>query len=224
MVSPAKTGYHRWVGWHAPAWRRLAVALSAGLLVAGVVRSMAGWIPAALSGWDAAAVTFLVTVWATIMDANAESTEAMATREDLSRDSARLLLLAASGTSLVAVGLALNLAKHSTGQRQFFLIAIASLTVMLSWTVVNTVFTLRYADLHYSSRGGTVDFGDESDRADYRDFAYLAFTIGMTYQVSDTAVRDKRLRRTVLQHSFLSYVFGVAIVSTGVNIIAGMAR
>jgi uncharacterized membrane protein len=224
MAVPAKTGYHRWVGWHASAWRRLAVALAAGVVVGGAVWTLTSSVPAALSGWDAAALTFLATVWTMIIGADAESTEALATREDLSRDTARLLLLAASGASLVAVGLALNQARHTTGSRQAFLITIAAVTVMLSWTVVNTVFTLRYADLHYSSRAGTVDFGEDSGRADYRDFAYLAFTIGMTYQVSDTAVRDKRIRRAVLQHSLLSYLFGVVIVSTGVNIIAGLAR
>ena len=81
------------------------------------------------------------------------------------------------------------------------------LTVVLSWTVVNTVFTLRYADQHFSSGAAGIAFGD-SDRPEaptYRDFAYVAFTIGMCYQVSDTTVRDRRIRRTVL-YALLSCV------------------
>ena len=93
--------------------------------------------------------------------------------------------------------------------------------------ITNSVFTLRYADLFYRSTGQAdrvIDFGYGADAGppDYRDFAYLAFTIGMTYQVSDTALHDRRLRGTVLYHAFLSYFFGVVIVATGVNVIAGL--
>ncbi len=104
------------------------------------------------------------------------------------------------------------------------LIGVAVLTVMLSWTVVNTVYTLRYADLHFGSTAGGIGFGDSAgqERPNYRDFAYVAFTIGMTYQVSDTTVRDPRIRRTVLSHAILAYLFGVVIVAGSVNLIAGL--
>ena len=71
-----------------------------------------------------------------------------------------------------------------------------------------------------------IAFGDSAgqERPDYRDFAYVAFTIGMTYQVSDTTVRDPRIRRTVLSHAVLSYLFGVVIVAGSVNLIAGLVR
>ena len=123
--------------------------------------------------------------------------------------------------------LALGFAKHESGGRRTLIVTIAIVTVILSWTVVNSVFTLRYADLFYRSPGQSnraIDFGYEADAGppDYRDFAYLAFTIGMTYQVSDTALHDRRLRGTVLYHAFLSYFFGVVIVATGVNVIAGL--
>jgi uncharacterized membrane protein len=97
---------------------------------------------------------------------------------------------------------------------------------VLSWTVVNTVFTLRYADQHFGSRAAGITFG-ESERPEaptYRDFAYVAFTIGMCYQVSDTSVCDRWIRRTVLSHALLSYVFGVAIVGGSVNLVAGLIR
>jgi uncharacterized membrane protein len=95
---------------------------------------------------------------------------------------------------------------------------------VLSWTVVNTVFMLRYAHLYYDARREAVDFAgaEGRDRPDYRDFAYLAFTIGMCYQVSDTELRDRIIRRTVLMHALMSYVFGVVIVASGVNIVAGL--
>ena len=98
--------------------------------------------------------------------------------------------------------------------------------VVLSWTVVNTVYTPHYADLHYRSRGVGIAFEDAAgqQRPTYRDFAYVAFTIGMTYQVSDTTVADPQIRHTVLVHAFVSYLFGVVIVGGSVNLIAGLIR
>jgi uncharacterized membrane protein len=103
---------------------------------------------------------------------------------------------------------------------------VAVLTVTLSWTLVNTVYTLRYAHQHYASAAPGIGFGDSDgqERPDYRDFAYVAFTIGMTYQVSDTTLRDTRLRRAVLGHALLSYLFGVVIVAGSVNLISGLVR
>ena len=77
---------------------------------------------------------------------------------------------------------------------------------------MNTVYTLRYANEHFRSKAGAIAFDDGRERPSYRDFAYVAFTIGMTYQVSDTTLRDTRIRRTVLAHAILSYLFGVVIV------------
>ena len=106
------------------------------------------------------------------------------------------------------------------------LIGAAVLTVVLSWAVINTVYTLRYADLNFRSRPGGIAFGaeDGQQHPGYRDFAYVAFTIGMCYQVSDTTLRDPQIRRTVLAHAIMSYVFGVVIVAGSVNLISGLFR
>src|SRR4029450_3224524 len=151
----------------------------------------------------------------------------LATREDETRGSAAVLGLGASVASLLGGGLALGLAGRQGGPLRVLHIGVAVLTVVLSWTVVNTVYTLRYADLHFRSRAGGIPFGDSDgpegqERPTYRDFAYVAFTIGMCYQVSDTTLRDPRIRGTVLSHAFLSYLFGVVIVAGSVNLIAGL--
>ncbi len=204
--------------------RRLVVAAVAGIVVAGVVSRFVRVELAVLCGWDATAVVFLASVWSTIFRVDGARTEELANRDDLNRDTARLVLLAASSASVVAVVLAISRARHEIGLDRWTLVAIAAVTVVLSWTTVNTTFLLRYADLYYSSPAGGVDFVgvDHGDRPDYRDFAYLSFTIGMCYQVSDTTLRDRRIRRTVIVHALMSYVFGVVIIATGVNIVAGL--
>ena len=88
--------------------------------------------------------------------------------------------------------------------------------------VVHTVFALRYAHEYYTAPIGGVDFGDDLGKPDYIDFAYLAFTIGMTFQVSDTAVTSRTTRRTVLRHALLAYLFGAIIVAVLVNVIGSL--
>jgi uncharacterized membrane protein len=223
---PSPTLYHRWVGWHAPALRRAVVVAVIGVIVGLVLLGWARWELAVVGGWDATALAFLITVWPIIARANGAHTQQLAVREDETRGSATVLLLAASVASLLGVGVALSLAGRASGSLRVFLIGVAVLTVVLSWTVVNTVYTLRYAHLQYGPAADGIAFGESDGQGHpaYRDFAYVAFTIGMTYQVSDTAVRNSRVRRTVLSHALLSYVFGVVIVAGAINLIAGLAR
>ena len=226
-AMPPPTRYHRWLGWHAPAMRRTLTVAVSGLIVAVALLWLIPWGMAVVTGWDAAALAFLISVWPIILRANSLHVAELAKREDENRGSATALLLGASVASLLGVGFALSLAGREGGALQVLLIGFAVLTVVLSWTVVNTVFTLRYADLHFGSTDPGIAF-DDSDGPDgpdgptYRDFAYVAFTIGMCYQVSDTTIRNPRIRRTVLSHALLSYVFGAAIVGGSVNLIAGL--
>jgi uncharacterized membrane protein len=223
-TSPPPTRYHRWLGWYARAMRRAVVVSSIGLLVVAVLAWFLPWGLALVAGWDAAALTFLVSIWPIILRADGAHAAQLATREDETRGSAAVLLVGASVASLLGVVLTLDLAGRQGGPLRVLLIGVAVLTVVLSWTVVNTVYTLRYADLHFRSREPGIAFGDPDGREPptYRDFAYVAFTIGMCYQVSDTTVRDRRIRGTVLSQAVLSYVFGVVIVAGSVNLIAGL--
>jgi uncharacterized membrane protein len=223
---PPQTLYHRSVGWHAPAMRRAVIVACIGLIVVVVLLWFVTWELAVLAGWDAAALTFLMSIWPLILRTDSSNAEQWARREDETRGSATLLLLGASVASLLGVGFAISLAGRESGPPRALLVGVAVLTVVLSWTVVNTVYTLRYADLHFGSRAVGIAFGDSAgqERPTYRDFAYVAFTIGMCYQVSDTTVRDSRIRRTVLFHALLSYLFGVVIVGGSVNLIAGLLR
>jgi uncharacterized membrane protein len=224
-TAPPQTLYHRWMGWHAPAMRRTVVVAFIGLLVALVLLPVVTWGLAVVGGWDAAALAFLLTIWPIIIQADGPHAKQLATREDETRGSATVLLIGASVASLLGVGFALSLAGQGSGARRVLLIGVAVLTVVLSWTVVNTIYTLRYADLHFQAASAGIAFGDAAgQQPSYRDFAYVAFTIGMTYQVSDTSVRDPRIRGTVLAHALLSYLFGVVIVGGTVSLIAGLIR
>ena len=223
---PAPTLYHRWLGWHALAMRRALTVLISGLIVAVILLPFVTWGLALAGGWDAAALTFLFATWPIILQADSARAAQVASREDQTEGSARTLLLGASAASLLGAGYALHLAGLHSGAPRAALIGVAVLTVVLSWSLINTVYTLRYADLHYRSMPGGIEFGTEDgpQHPSYRDFAYVAFTIGMTYQVSDTTLRDPQIRRTVLAQAILAYVFGVVIVAGSVNLISGLFR
>jgi uncharacterized membrane protein len=206
--------------------RRALTVLLAGLIVAAALVPFVTWGLALAGGWDAAAAAFLLVTWPIIIGADSARAAQLAAREDQTEGSARTLLVGAGVASLLGAGYALHLAGQHSGAPRAVLIGAAVLTVVLSWTLINTVYTLRYAGQHFRSRPGGIAFGsdDGQQQPGYRDFAYVAFTIGMTYQVSDTTLRDPKIRRTALAHALLSYVFGVVIVAGSVNLISGLFR
>jgi uncharacterized membrane protein len=104
-------------------------------------------------------------------------------------------------------GLVLVRAGHSNGLSKALLIGISVASIVVAWSVVHTVYSLRYAKLYYDERAGGIDFNDEGAPC-YIDFAYLALTIGMTFQVSDTNLKTTNIRRTALRHALLSYTLG----------------
>ncbi len=201
------------------ATRRAILATVSGCAVAGVVLQLAGsWPVAALCGFDAAALVFVLWVGVGVAGADAARTERLARAEDASRTAAEGVLVGAGAASLVAVGFTLAAAGEAVAPTRVLLTALAIASVTLAWISVHTVWALRYARLYYSFPPGGIDFG--GDDPDYADFAYLSLTIGMTFQVSDTALADRRIRRSALHHALLSYLFGTVIVAITVSTVA----
>jgi uncharacterized membrane protein len=206
------------------AGRRLAAAVVFGVAVLVVaLLADSGWTVALSAAWAAAALLTVASTWARLAPMDSEATAAHAQAEDYSRPIADLVVLGASVASLVSVGFALVEARHRTGTGKGLLIALAVAVVALSWLAVHFVFAVRYGDLYYGDPVGGVDF-NEKDRPDYRDFAYFALTIGMTFQVSDTTITDKTLRRQVTRHALLSYLFGAVIVALAINSVASLLQ
>ncbi len=206
---------------HGAAGRRVLVSFAAGIAAFAIAWLATPWQAAALVGWNVAATAFIAWIWFTVAGMDAAATAKHAAIEDLSRSTADLILILASVVSLIGVGLSLLEASDTEGLDKAMIVGVASVSVILSWATVHTVFTLRYARLYYGAGGGGIDFN--GDRAPtYTDFAYLAFTIGMTYQVSDTSIASKAIRRTALRHAYMSYLFGTVVVAMTINVVAGL--
>ena len=202
---------------------KLLVSFGAAIAGGGVAAVAGAGRAAPLIGWDILALIFCGWVWSTVWRLNAESTAVHANREEPSRDLADLVLLGAAIASLIAVGAVLFGAGSASGNLKYAEAGLALFSVFVSWTLVHTVFTLKYARLYYSGTPGGIDF-NETDPPDYADFAYLSFTIGMTFQVSDTNIESKQIRRTALRHAWLSFPLGAVIIATSINLVSGLAK
>ena len=220
--SPAMPAVSR--RWHAASsGARLLAALVVGVLAGLAAAAWGSLAFAPVIGWDGAAVTFLAGSWLAMWRLAAEDTAASATREDPSSAASDAVLLAAAVASLVSVAVVLFGAGRDTGIAEVLRVLLGVVSVVLSWAVVHTLFCLKYARLYYQDPVGGIDFNHE-DRPGYSDFAYLAFTVGMTFQVSDTDITAKDIRSTVLRHSLIAFGFGAVILAVTINLVAGLSK
>jgi uncharacterized membrane protein len=201
--------------------RRVGLCLGIGLLAGAASARFLPWQAADLIGWDIATAAFLLAVWGTIAGLDAPTTERVAIREDPSIPLSELIVLSAAVACLGGVGMALVKAGQISGGLKAGLIVLGVASVLTAWGTVHTIYTLRYARLYYSGRNGGVDFNSRADPT-YVDFAYLAFTIGMTFQVSDTDLTSADVRHAALRHALLAYLFGVVIIGMTINIVASL--
>lgn len=199
---------------------RVIVMALVGVLTAVLVGVFASWAYAPSTGWAVACLVYLLWVWIAIRRLPPAETAAYARREDPGRLVSDVLVLAATVASFGGVALVLLEASKAHGFLQALIVGLALLNLALSWFVVHTLYALRYARLYYRDRAG-VDF-NENVPPRYLDFAYLAFTVGMTFQVSDTDITTVAIRRTIIRHALLSYLLGVLVLACTVNLVSGL--
>jgi uncharacterized membrane protein len=203
---------------------RVGTAVSVGVVSAIVAGLTVGWNYAPPAGWIVTAIIYLTWTWLLIRHMDAKQTRKHACRRheaDSTRRWSHAIMLLAAVASLAGVGYLL-LAETSKSGR-LVAAAVGILSVAASWFAVHTVFMLRYARLYYTAGGTGIDFHQTGEDPTYRDFGYVAFTIGMTYQVSDTELNARRIRGTALGHAMLSFLLGAIILAVTINLVAGLA-
>ena len=198
-----------------PGWASAWASEFVGFVVALLLTE---WQVAILIGWDITSAAFIAIVFLDIRGKDSAATKRHAMKEDDSRAAAEAILIGANIASLVSVALALIAAASTQGFVKSGITALVVGSVVLSWAAVHVVFMLRYARLYYAEDGG-IDFHSNA-APDFGDFLYVALTIGMTFQVSDTDLHAKSIRMTAMRHALLSYLFGVVVVSTMINVVA----
>ncbi|RFM30111.1 DUF1345 domain-containing protein [Deminuibacter soli] len=208
--------------------QRLLIGLALALLTWLLVRntSLNGLVRLMLF-WDVFAAFFTGTTWMIFFKQTTNHIRQKAREEDSSRFYIFLLVVLASFASMFTV-LLLLLSKEAAGTHQIIFIPVVILGMLLSWVMVHTIFTIHYAYMYYDDdetdpgkHAGGLEFPNEK-RPDYIDFAYFAFVIGMTFQVSDVEISARHIRRVALLHGLLSFALNTFVVALTVNLIAGL--
>jgi uncharacterized membrane protein len=180
--------------------------------------------------WIGCASTIIVLDWIIIFSSHPLEVRKIAKLQDSSRTFLFVFISAASIASLVAIILLFKSSKgvSSTAKNEHILLAIGA--VMISWWMLHTIFTLRYAHLYYDPG---IDIDGEAGGVgglqfpgkqppDYLDFVYFSFIVGMTFQVSDVNIASRRIRRVCLLHALMSFAFNTAILALSINVVSGM--
>ena len=177
--------------------------------------------------WDVFCLSYLIMAWIVLCTRSTIQMRELAKKEDNSRIVVSILIIAASFASMFMV-LLLILSKDSPTS-QIFPLTVAVLGVLLSWIMVHTIFTFHYAMMYYdddetdpNQHAEGLDFPGGEKKPDYIDFAYFAFVIGMTFQVSDVEITCRAIRRKVLVHGLISFAINTFVVALTINIIAGL--
>ncbi len=208
---------------------RLVLSALFGLAV-GLLIPADDFIAHALLGWNAGVMLFIVLILIMMTQTPAAKIRDRSIAEAEGRLTVLTLVIIAASMMLIAIALGVFSAKQLQGTTRAIRLALTFLTVINSWAFVHFIFTVYYAHEYHAevkgsrakTRGGIRFSGDEAP--DYWDFLYFALTIGMTAQTSDTLVASRRMRRLVIVHGLVSFVFTTAVIALTVNLAAQLLQ
>jgi uncharacterized membrane protein len=192
----------------------IAIGIAAFFLLPPSLRP----VTRALLGWDISIAIYLLLVYTMVISSGLAHIKRNAERQDDGRFLILLVTALGAFASIAAIVFELGASQHSVPA-----LTLATVTIALSWATVHTTFALHYAHEFYrGAKPGGLQFpsGDTSENADYWDFVYFSFVIGMTAQVSDVGITDKTIRRTATAHGIVSFIYNTALVALMVNIAA----
>ena len=200
---------------------RAAVSVVLGVAVGAAVSPFLGLATGFLAGWAALALVDVAWVLRMVWPMDAAQTRAHALDEDPGRRVARLVALAGSCASLAAVAVVIIQTRNAPTAVSFIMAGVALVSVASSWALIQVDYMLRYARVYYQDPVGGIDF-NQTDDPMYTDFAYVAFGLGVAYQIADTNLTRNDMRRTVIAQSLLAYLFGAVILAAVINLVAGL--
>jgi uncharacterized membrane protein len=197
---------------------RTFFAIAIGILAYALLPASLRQVTRALLGWDICIAVYLLLVFIMVVRSGLAHIKRNAALQDDGRFV--ILMVAALGAfaSIAAIVFELGASHHSAQA-----LTLATVTIALSWAAVHTIFALHYAHEFYrGAKPGGLQFpsGDTHENADYWDFIYFSFVIGMTAQVSDVGITDKTIRRAATAHGIVSFIYNTALVALMVNIAA----
>ena len=206
---------------HLPAFGRLGLGVIAALFAGWLLPS--GWKTEVrlVASWDGFALMALFLFWFSILKLQPAHIRRMARIEDPGRNISLILILLGASASLLAVVVLLQSSVTMQKDAKVGAIVLATSGVVLTWLLIHTVFTLRYARLYYGAdeSANGLCFPGDNECPEYLDFVYFSFVVGMTAQTSDVTIVKSRMRRTVLLHGVISFAFNTAVVALSIGVL-----
>lgn len=229
MITKKKIGLPNHIFFRLDAHYRFAAALIIGAVAYYVAKNHFSIPVASLIVWISFALSVIILDWVIILKAHPMEIRRIAKLQDSNR---AVIFVFAMVAAIVSLGAILFLLKTTKGQPEAIVnghILLALASVIVSWWLVHTLFTMRYAHMYYDTDTdegktkpcGGLEFPNETE-PDYLDFVYFSFVIGMTFQVSDVEISDSNIRRSAWLHGLISFAFNTAIVALSINIISSM--
>jgi len=196
---------------------RMFISIAIGVVAFFVLPAPLRLVTRFLIGWDIFVTLYLMLAYTMMFRYDLAHIRRNAALQDDGRFLILLVTAIGAFASIAAIVFELGSSHRSAPQ-----LALATATIVLSWAVIHTTFALHYAQYYRGAHPGGLQFpsGDQHDHADYWDFVYFSFVIGMTAQVSDVGITDKTLRRTATVHGIISFFFNTALLALMVNIAA----
>jgi uncharacterized membrane protein len=197
---------------------RTFISIAIGIVAFWLLPGSLRLVTRLLIGWDIFVTFYLVLAYIMMFRCDLGHIRRNAVLQDDGRFLILLMTALGAFASIAAIVFELGASHRSALE-----LGLATGTIALSWAAVHTTFALHYAhDYYRGAKPGGLQFpsGDQHDHADYWDFVYFSFVIGMTAQVSDVGITDKTIRRTVTAHGIISFVFNTALLALMVNIAA----
>lgn len=223
METTKRTAFNRLTALH-----KLLISLLSGVIVFLLIPfKTTEALPHIIFAWDIFSLCLLILTWITFYTTPPQRIREQARRQDDTRIVIFILILIATCISMLAV-ISILVMHGESAHDKALQIPVAIACMLLSWCLVHTIFTSRYAHLYYAdhkinkdTHAGGLDFPGEK-HPDFVDFAYFSFTLGMTFQVSDVQISSGSIRRIALWHGLLSFGYNATIIALTVNIIAGL--
>jgi uncharacterized membrane protein len=203
---------------------KLWVAVVVGLAIVVVAPSRWSWIVRILTGWNGAMLIIVPFTYVWMKALDAKQLRARYEEEDPTAPVILLVVVVGAILSVLAIIALLSTLKQAPPPQRVAHLVLATSTIVNSWLLVHTMFTIHYADMYYSvAQGDPAPLAfPETPEPLFWDFVYFAFTIGVACQTADVETRQTAIRKTVAVHSVIAFVFNLAVLGFALNVSAGL--
>ncbi|OVZ85197.1 hypothetical protein CBW54_13750 [Yersinia kristensenii] len=206
---------------------RLLFSVAAGIITYLILPIHDTVLSRLMVSWNVSSWLYLFFLWLQLLRTDPKKIRLIARVQDESASMVLTIVSMACLASIWVILFELSTANQLSGSAKAFHLILTGLTLLVSWLLLPTAFTMHYAHLFYLPRGESdkilpLIFPKEVTEPSYWDFLYFSFTIGVASQTADVSTGTSDIRRVVLLQSVLSFIFNMTILGLSINVGAGL--